>query len=104
MTVCLERIDLNKVAKSAEFSQLLLGVKNSPCEATFLGVDTELKNWLTTHAAARKVTKGRWRCTQNTCTHHRLQLVRLDYSEVVYNTIIDETFSFLILHIIEANA
>ena len=57
LTVCLERIDLNKVAKSAEFSQLLLGVKNSPCEATFLGVDTELKNWLTTHAAARKVTK-----------------------------------------------
>ena len=35
LTVCLERIDLNKVAKSAEFSQLLLGVKTVPVKQPF---------------------------------------------------------------------
>ena len=82
---------------------VFVGCKNSPCEATFLGVNTELKNWLIYTCGCPQGYEG----GDVLRTHVHIidfNSVRLDYSEVVYNTIIDETFSFLILHIIGANA
>ena len=82
---------------------VFVGCKNSPCEATFLGVDTELKNWLIYTCGCPQGYEGG---ENMRLQRYRISLtsVRLDYSAVVYNTIIDETFSFLTLHIVGANA